>query len=129
MEKLDPQLRICSNSAARLRRSRGPQGRSRRPQWTDPSTSSSSSAVTSPISRLWASFPTSRSPTRQRATRSARGHPVGNLEQFSRTQHVVLASAPSPIKPLLNYSADEIGALAIHKRTTVEPLEKASSSA
>ena len=75
--------------------------------------------MTSPISRLWASFPNSSITHPTKGYTIATGTiPLENLEQVSKIEHVALASAPQPIRPLLNYSADEIGALAIHKRTT-----------
>jgi subtilisin family serine protease len=41
---------------------------------------------------------------------------AGGLEALAQIDHVVVASAPTPLGPLLNYSADEIRALAVHRR-------------
>jgi subtilisin family serine protease len=42
--------------------------------------------------------------------------PVQSLEALAQIDHVVVVSAPTPLRPLLNYSADEIRALAVHRR-------------
>ena len=40
--------------------------------------------------------------------------PTHSLEALAQIDHVVVASAPHPLRPLLNDSADEIRALALH---------------
>lgn len=42
--------------------------------------------------------------------------PASRLEALARIDHLVLISAPHPIHPLLNYSAEEIRAAAVHQR-------------
>ncbi|HEY7115648.1 MAG TPA: S8 family serine peptidase, partial [Tepidisphaeraceae bacterium] len=42
--------------------------------------------------------------------------PAQSLEALAEIDHVVVVNAPTPLRPQLNYSADEIRALAVHRR-------------
>jgi hypothetical protein len=43
--------------------------------------------------------------------------PIESLQSLAGIDHVVVVNAPSPLRPLLNYSANEIGALAVHTKS------------